>query len=56
MKIAFLLAERREIKRELERLSWNDIIGRMKLTSQLMKVDALLTEMGVGLDDHGLSR
>ena len=56
MKIAFLLAERREIKRELERISRDDFIGRMWLVSQLMRVDALLTEMGVGLDDHGLSR
>ncbi|MEM7979074.1 hypothetical protein Q4R26_17635 [Morganella morganii] len=56
MKIAFLLSERREIKRELERISWNDIIGRMKLTSQLMRVDALLTAMDVEPDDHGLSR
>lgn len=56
MKIAFLLSERREIKRELERLSWNDFIGRMRLTSQLMRVDALLTEMGVEPDDPILSR
>lgn len=56
MKIAFLLAERREIKRELERISRDDFIGRMWLVSQLMRVEALLTEMGVGFDDHGLSR
>lgn len=56
MKIAFLLSERREIKRELERILWNDFIGRMRLTSQLMKVDALLTEMGVDPDGPRLSR
>ncbi|NJJ92917.1 hypothetical protein [Proteus mirabilis] len=43
----FLLAERNEVKRILDGISWNDIIGKMTFTSRLMKVESQLRDLGV---------
>ncbi|EOX9819082.1 hypothetical protein L3033_003998 [Providencia stuartii] len=47
LEVVFLLAERSEVMRILDGISWNDIIDKMTFTSRLMKVESQLRDLGV---------
>lgn len=47
LEVGFLLAERNEMIRILDGISWNDIIGKMTFTGRLMKVESQLRDLGV---------